>query len=227
MSSKRKDPVAKSTVKMPPLKPNPNSNYNSVSNKGKANLTRASVSPSLIQKQSQPRKTPQYLSPQKVITQKPNKPKDFSDGVPEGIDLCKEIEDEFGIKVDDQDLDMPWLDHVEELDQRLKQNMKESQSNDTSPLVAFNKAVESVPNEENPFETIKKVKEVGFKAMTDCINKDMDILKQRIEIMNEIRKELMQHSAMDYNADEEPDFEEDFEETPTPKSHSSKITRKP
>ena len=216
----KKNTVAQSTVKMPPLRPGPINSLAGNSGKGtKSNGIRASMAPSLMSKEApkqfnskqtsqltESSQNPSYGS-KKIQFASPKKPVSIDDI--DDDELYKELEDEFGITVSDDELHEDWLDHIDELDKQLEQNLKDAQTADTSPIIAFENATNSVKDEGDPFEAIKHASDAGFQAISNCIQKDMQILRQRVSIMNQIRKEILEHTVLD----ETPDIEEDLNES--------------
>ena len=214
----KKNPVAQSTVKMPPLRPGPINSVANNSGKGlKPNGIRASMAPNIISKGNTKQFNPkQSLNPLAESVKSPNNPKKQPSSVKKSIsiddiddeELYKEMEDEFGIKVDDDEINGEWLDHIDELDKKLEQNLKEAQEADTSPIIAFESATNSVKDDGDPFEAIKAASDAGFQAISNCIHKDMEILHERMSIMEQIRKEILQHNVLDGLSEGEEDFDE-------------------
>ena len=149
---------------------------------------------------SQP-KTPPLITP-KNIEQKAQK----MDIWEELEILHKEIEEEIGIKVSDDEIEIPWISNVEQLCDELDDNFILEARTNKEPVSTFVEATKEVDTNDDVFSTIGKMQKKGFEALHSSIQEQNSIMEKRIEILAKIREEILLHdldeTQKDLNIDE-------------------------
>lgn len=191
-------------------------------NAQKPDQVRASVMPNYDPSKS---KASPKLMAARAAAEKARGP-DTTDYFAETERLRKEDEKEFGIKVTEEEAHLPWIDHVDELNQKLQDNLKNASEIDTSIINTFDDAHNAVEiDNDDVFGTVKKMVDAGFDSFSDKMNKDRQLLRERMGLMQEMMEEITSHSAAtEYTADLVNDEDVHFDDDST--NDSSILARK-
>lgn len=182
-------------TKTPPLKPN------SRSTASKEHL------PQVRQSQLPPAKPVPVSNSERAQREPVRKSKITNDMDPfEASEILrKELHEEFGDFEDDKEPELPWMDHLDELNSQITDNMNQSSSIDNSFVNTFNDATKDFECNENIFESATKMMNVGFDAVQNNLTKTRDLLDQRLDLVQQMMNEIRMHGVEEFTADLKPD----------------------
>lgn len=142
--------------------------------------------------------------------------------------LRAEIEKEFGQSVTEDDLKMEWLDNMDEDVRRMSLNIQSDALYDNSILSIYQDSTADItPNDgETPYDTVKRMLDVGFDAIHQQNMAEKDLLTERISLLDKLHEELMKDHANDFNAhltrDDDPKFDFGTKKTIKAVPHTSR-----
>lgn len=182
-------------TKTPPLKPN------SRSTSSKERL------PQVRQSQLPPAKPAPVSNSERAQRLPVKKSKITSDMDPfEASEILrKELHEEFGDFEDDKVPDLPWMNHLDELNDQITANMNQSSSIDNSFANTFNDATKNFECNENIFDSATKMMNVGFDAVQNNLTRTRDLIDQRLDLVQQMMNEIRMHGVDEFTADLKPD----------------------
>jgi len=123
-----------------------------------------------------------------------------------------ELEAEFGNPINPQELSMPWLDELEQVESDLLVNFQAHQLTESSIIPSFEKHANSNDPDESPFDSANRMIENGFAALRESHKLDEKILDERMQLMKKMHDMLLNDHIDDFKADlvidEDPLIEE-------------------
>lgn len=139
----------------------------------------------------------------------------------------EELKEEESKLITKEDVKMEWLDHCEELDKQLKDNILESQLSKTNTTTIIDNATKDIEldaeEDDESLELVEAISGAAFDALHSNLQQDLDVLHRRQALIAEMMNEMQLHSASDYTADltydnDDIDFasEEEDEKPPMP-----------
>ena len=126
--------------------------------------------------------------------------------------IRKQMDQEFGDHLDEKAAKLEWMDKFEEMQKELNENFHKEVAIDTGVVSNFEDAAKQVKMTNDVFGTTKKIINAGFDALHENLSKERELLQKRMELIAQMRNEMMSHGPEDYTADLEPDNDPDFED---------------
>ncbi|OHS93001.1 hypothetical protein TRFO_40699 [Tritrichomonas foetus] len=183
-------------TKTPPLRPNSKSSQP----KEKLPQVRKSQFPS---KKSDSSQSKAERSP--AWTEKRSKITSDMDPFEASEILRREIQEEFGESFENEkDDEMPWLTHLDELNDKITENLKNESSIDTSFINTFDAATRNIYDGkqiDDVFGSASKMMETGFNAVNEKLKKTQNLIDERLELVQQMMNEIRIHGVDEFKAD--------------------------
>lgn len=216
---KRPGNVAASIVvtKTPPLKPN-----------SRAPMSREHL-PQVRQSQLPPNKPAPVSKSERSERAPVKKSKVTSDMDPfEASEILRrELHEEFGDYVDDKEPDLPWMNHLDELNSQITENLNQTSSIDTSFVNTFTDATKNFECNEDVFDSATKMMNMGFDAVQNNLTKTQDLLDKRLDLVQQMMNEIRMHGVDEFTADLKLDDNPLIDEPDTQSTHSLNTPKMP
>lgn len=134
--------------------------------------------------------------------------------------IREEIAKEFGITLDENDGDQPWVDDLSSLQDKLNENIYQTSIMDENPVTIMdqvsNEMADSNSNQNDPFKNASQMLDESFEKFQQIMDEEKKLLDDRISLLQKCGHDLMQHPASEYTADTEPDDIDDIMQKPQP-----------
>lgn len=131
-----------------------------------------------------------------------------------------EIAKEFGISVNEEDTEQPWVNELSSIQDKLNENIYQSSIIDDNPVTIMdqvsNEMMSSNSAQDNPFQNANKMLDDSFAQFQQRMDEEKKLLDERINLLQKFGHDLMLHSASEYKADTEPDDIDDILQKPQP-----------
>lgn len=131
-----------------------------------------------------------------------------------------EIAKEFGITLDEKDVEQPWINDLSSLQDELNENIYQTSIIDENPITIMDQVSNEMMNsnsaQDNPFQSASQMLDESFTKFQQMMDEEKKLLDNRIALLQKCGHDLMLHPASDYTADTEPDDIDDIMQKPQP-----------
>lgn len=182
-------------TKTPPLKPKPEIN----TRQSQMPKGRAGASPMLLQQ-----KAKAAAQAEREANMDPAK---------ESERLMNEITADLGAQRIEA-VELEWANELDAKKREIDQITREERLLDMNILTTFEDAAKTVPMTEDVFGTVTAMMNAGFESLHKKMAKEKSLLERRMELMRQMRDEMLKHTADNYTADLESDTDLDSDDEP-------------
>lgn len=122
----------------------------------------------------------------------------------ESAKLREECRKEFGVSIDEKDIEQPWLQDLTSIQDKLNENVYQTSIIDDNPISIMDQVSEEIMNSQSnddPFKNAKKILDDSFSQFQEYMEQEKLLLDQRIALLQEFANEVQLHPASEYTAD--------------------------